>query len=49
VHSLFQEGKRLHGECRSSDAANSRVQAVLLQHVASHAIMLSMLFEGESG
>ena len=43
---LFQEGLRLYGEQRFSDAAASWGQAVLLQHAASHAYLSSLLFEG---
>jgi hypothetical protein len=46
---LFQEGHRLYGEQRFSDAAKSWGQAVLLQHAASHAFLSVMLIEGRPG
>jgi TPR repeat protein len=43
---LFDEGQRLHGSQRFSEAAKSWGQAALLQHAASHAFLSSMLYEG---
>jgi TPR repeat protein len=46
AENLFQEGRRLNDQQRFSDAAKSWGQAVLLQHVASHAFLSNMLFDG---
>ncbi len=43
---LFDEGQRLYGSQRFSDAAKSWGQAALLQHAASHALLSAMLSEG---
>jgi TPR repeat protein len=43
---LFQEGQRLCEQQRFGDAAKSWGQAALLQHAASHAFLLNMMFYG---
>ncbi len=43
---FFQEGLRLYGEQRFSEAAERWGRAALLQHAPSHAHLSSMLFEG---
>jgi hypothetical protein len=43
---LFQEGQRLYGEQRYSEAAKSWSQAALLQHAPAHAFLSNMLLEG---
>jgi TPR repeat protein len=43
---LFQEGQRLYGSQRFSEAAKSWGQAALLQHAASHAFLSNMLYNG---
>ena len=42
---LFQEGQLLYGQRRYRDAAKSWGQAVLLQHLESHAYLTVLLFE----
>jgi TPR repeat protein len=44
--SLFDEGRRLYGSQRFSDAAKSWGQAALLHHAHSHALLSEMLIEG---
>ncbi len=46
---LFDEGQRLYGEERYSDAAQRRGQAALLQHAPSHAFLSDMLSDGRPG
>ena len=46
---LFEEGQRLYGEQRYSDAAQRWGDAALLQHAPSHAFLSNMLFEGRPG
>jgi TPR repeat protein len=46
---LFEEGQRLYGEERYSDAAQRWGRAALLQHAPSHAFLSDMLFEGRPG
>jgi TPR repeat protein len=49
VEALFQEGQRLYGEQRFSEAAERWGRAALLQHGPSHAHLSDMLFEGRPG
>jgi hypothetical protein len=49
LKNLFQEGQRLYGQQRFSDAANSWGHAALLQHAASHAFLSDMLLGGRPG
>ncbi len=46
---LFQEGQRLYGEQRFSDAAERWGRAALLQHGPSHAHLSYMLIDGRPG
>jgi TPR repeat protein len=46
---FFQEGQRLYGQQRYSEAAKSWGQAALLQHAPSHAFLSNMLIEGRHG
>ena len=46
---VFQEGQRLYGEQRYSDAAQRWGQAALLQHAPSHACLSNMLNDGKPG
>jgi hypothetical protein len=46
---VFEEGQRLYGEQRFSEAAECWGRAALLQHAPSHAHVSSMLFEGRAG
>ena len=46
---LFEEGQRLYGEQRYSDAAQRWGQAALLQHAPSHAFLSDMLSDGRPG
>jgi hypothetical protein len=46
---LFQEGQRLYGEQRFSEAAERWVRAALLQHAPSHAHLSDMLICGKPG
>ncbi len=46
---LFEEGQRLYGEQRFSDAAERWGRAALLQHAPSHAHLSDMLIEGRAG
>jgi hypothetical protein len=46
---VFEEGQRLYGEQRFSEAAERWGRAALLQHAPSHAHVSSMLFEGRAG
>jgi len=46
---LFQEGQRLYGEQRFSEAAERWGRAALLRHGPSHAHASSMLCEGRTG
>ena len=46
---VFEEGQRLYGEQRFSEAAEHWGRAALLQHGPSHAHLSSMLFEGRPG
>jgi hypothetical protein len=46
---VFEEGQRLYGEQRFSEAAERLGRAALLQHAPSHAHLSSMLFEGRPG
>ena len=46
---LFQEGQRLYGERRYSDAAQRWEHAALLQHGPSHALLSEMLSDGRAG
>jgi TPR repeat protein len=46
---VFQEGQRLYGEQRYSDAAQRWGQAALLQHAPSHAFLSNMLNDGKPG
>ena len=48
AETLFQEGQRLYGEQRYSEAANSWCQAALLQHAPSHAFASSLLYDGRA-
>ena len=43
---LFQEGQRLYGEQRYSDAAQRWGQAALLQHAPSHAFLSNLMIDG---
>ena len=47
--SVFQEGQRLYGEQRYSDAAQRWGQAALSKHAASHAFLSDMLIDGRPG
>jgi TPR repeat protein len=46
---LFQEGQRLSGEQRFSEAAERWGRAALLQHAPSHAHLSDMLVDGRAG
>jgi hypothetical protein len=46
---VFEEGQRLYGEQRFSEAAERWGRAALLQHGPSHAHLSSMLVEGRAG
>jgi hypothetical protein len=46
---LFEEGQRLYGEQRFSEAAERWGRAALLQHGPSHAHVSNLLFEGRQG
>jgi uncharacterized protein len=46
---MFEEGQRLYGEQRFSEAAERWGRAALLQHAPSHAHLSSMLIEGRPG
>jgi TPR repeat protein len=46
---LFEEGQRLYGEQRFSEAAERWGRAALLQHAPSHAHLSSMLMDGRAG
>jgi TPR repeat protein len=46
---LFEEGQRLYGEQRFSEAAERWGRAALLQHAPSHAHVSSMAIEGRPG
>ena len=46
---MFEEGQRLYGEQRYSEAAERWGRAALLQHGPSHARMSSLLIEGRPG
>jgi hypothetical protein len=46
---VFEEGQRLYGEQRFSEAAERWGRAALLQHAPSHAHVSDMLFEGRAG
>jgi uncharacterized protein len=45
----FQEGQRLYGEQRFSEAAERWGRAALLQHAPSHAHLSDMLIDGRAG
>jgi hypothetical protein len=47
--SFYEDGHRLCGQQRFSDAAESWGQAALLQHAPSHAFVSSMLWSGSPG
>ena len=49
AETVFQEGQRLYGEQRFSEAAERWGRAALLQHGPSHAHLSSMLIEGRAG
>jgi TPR repeat protein len=46
---LFEEGQRLYGEQRFSEAAERWGRAVLLLHAPSHAHLSNVLIEGRAG
>jgi TPR repeat protein len=46
---VFEEGQRLYGEQRFSEAAERWGRAALLQHAPSHAHLSDMLVEGRAG
>ncbi len=46
---MFEEGQRLYGEQRFSEAAERWGRAALLQHAPSHAHVSDMLIEGRAG
>jgi TPR repeat protein len=46
---VFEEGQRLYGEQRFSEAAERWERAALLQHAPSHAHLSDMLIEGRPG
>jgi TPR repeat protein len=46
---VFEEGQRLYGEQRFSEAAERWGRAALLQHAPSHAHLSDMLIEGRAG
>ena len=46
---LFQEGHKLYGEEHYVEAAKRWGQAALLEHMASHAYLSTMLFDGKPG
>jgi hypothetical protein len=46
---VFEEGQRLYGEQRFSEAAERWGRAALLQHGPSHAHVSSMLIDGRAG
>ena len=48
AETLFQEGQRLYGEQRYSEAAKSWCQAALLLHAPSHAFASSLLYDGRA-
>ena len=49
AEAVFQEGQRLYGEQRFSDAAERWGRAALLQHAPSHAHLSNMLIFGRPG
>jgi hypothetical protein len=49
VEGAFEEGQRLYGEQRFSEAAERWGRAALLQHAPSHAHVSDVLFEGRAG
>ncbi len=49
VEGAFEEGQRLYGEQRFSEAAERWGRAALLQHGPSHAHVSDVLFEGRPG
>ena len=49
AQSHFEEGQRLCGSQRFSDAAKSFAQAVDLKHAHSHALLANMLIDGRQG
>jgi TPR repeat protein len=49
AETLFQEGQRLYGEQRFSEAAEHWGQAALLLHAPSHAHLSAMLWAGRPG
>jgi TPR repeat protein len=46
---VFEEGQRLYGEQRFSEAAERWGRAALLQHAPSHAHLSNMLMDGRPG
>jgi TPR repeat protein len=46
---VFEEGQRLYGEQRFSEAAERWGRAALLQHAPSHAHLSDMLIDGRAG
>jgi TPR repeat protein len=46
---VFEEGQRLYGQQRFSEAAERWRRAALLQHAPSHAHLSHMLIEGRAG
>ncbi len=46
---MFEEGQRLYGEQRFSEAAERWGRAALLQHAPSHALVSDMLMDGRPG
>ena len=46
---VFEEGQRLYGEQRFSEAAERWGRAALLQHAPSHAHLSNMLIDGRAG
>jgi hypothetical protein len=46
---VFEEGRRLYGEQRFSEAAERWGRAALLQHAPSHAHLSDMLIDGRAG
>jgi hypothetical protein len=46
---VFEEGQRLYGEQRFSEAAERWGRAALLQHAPSHAHLSDMLIHGRAG
>jgi TPR repeat protein len=49
AEAVFQEGQRLYGEQRFSEAAERWGRAALLQHAPSHAHLSDMLVDGRAG